>query len=336
MVDPVWLESLQMDWFVLAKYGLQLAILIGIIALAYVKLIRNSHAEQLLKGLFVILLLFISLWGSSHVLGLEILESVFSASTFLLIIGLIVVFQPELRRVLLFLGQPEFFGKQSFSASSQERKAEFLVQELTDAVKFMSKSKMGALIVLETANTGEGNYLEAGTKLDARLSTEMLLTIFHPNTPLHDGAVVISSENRLAAAGVLLPLTEDPKLSWQYGTRHRAAIGLTETSDSRCIVVSEETGSISIVIEGKLEKMAGVEEFAKRLQRLYNVSGTPDKKAKSKVTHIGERFTGLFSPDGLSTRFQKIWNRRGEAWFGPKDTGKGNGPSGTSGTGTSG
>jgi hypothetical protein len=160
--------------------------------------------------------------------------------------------------------------------------------------------------VLESPNHLGGNYLEAGTTLDARLSTEILLTIFHPNTPLHDGAVIVNPDNRVVAAGVLLPLTEDPKLSWQYGTRHRAAIGLTEVSDSHCIVVSEETGSISFVHEGMLEKMANADELKKRLEKIYHVhiSGKD-----SKVVSFGERFSGFFSAD-LPDRLQKIFSRR--------------------------
>ena len=96
-------------------------------------------------------------------------------------------------------------------------------------------------------------YYDVGTKLNADLSTELLLTIFHPNTPLHDGAVVINGP-KIISAGVLLPLTEDPKLSWKYGTRHRAAIGMSETSDAACLVVSEETGDVSITLDGTLKK----------------------------------------------------------------------------------
>jgi diadenylate cyclase len=146
-----------------------------------------------------------------------------------------------------------------------------------------------------------------GTALDASLSTELLLTIFHPNTPLHDGAVVVNAENRITAAGVLLPLTEDPKLSWQYGTRHRAAIGLTEASDSRCIVVSEESGAISFVQGGVLEKMANAEELRKRLEKVYHVHSHKEGEAKVQAF---ERFSGFFSSETLSQPLQKIFSRK--------------------------
>ena len=111
--------------------------------------------------------------------------------------------------------------------------------------------------------------MEIGTPLNADISVELILTIFHPNTPLHDGSIVISGK-KIVAAGVLLPLTEDPKLSWQYGTRHRAAIGVTEISNSLCIVVSEETGEISIARDGILKKHTEVDELKKVLEDLYD------------------------------------------------------------------
>ena len=226
----------------------------------------------------------------------------------------VVVFQPELRRMLLYLGQSELFGLQAFVGTSEEQKAEYLVQELTETVRFLSKSKRGALIVLEAANNPGGEYLEAGTPVDAKLSTELLLTVFHPNTPLHDGAVVISPDNRLMAAGVLLPLTEDPELSWQYGTRHRAAIGLTEISESRCIVISEETGSVSLAENGKLEKFDGADDLKKALERIYHVTVDP----RSRKLQIGSQISGLFGADALSNRIQRIFNRRDKSDKPPK------------------
>src|SRR5688500_12956482 len=148
------------------------------------------------------------------------LEHAFAASIQILFIGLIVIFQPELRRLLLFLGQGELFGTAFTVQSAEEEKSDYLNHELTDTVLLFSNAKRGAVIVLVSATTHGGDYLEMGTLLDAKLSTELMLTIFHHNTPLHDGAVVIGPDNRVVAAGVLLPLTEDPKLSWQYGTRH--------------------------------------------------------------------------------------------------------------------
>lgn len=288
---------------------IQIAILTGIIYYVYVRFIRKSHAEQLLKGLFIMLLLFVGMWLLSSIFHMPMLENIFAASIQILFIGLIVIFQPELRRMLLFLGQGELFGSGTTAQSPEESKVEYLIHELTETVRFLSKAKRGALIVLESASSHGGDYLEMGTSLDARLSTELMLTIFHHNTPLHDGAVVIGPNNRVVAAGVLLPLTEDPKLSWQYGTRHRAAIGLTEISDSRCIVVSEETGSISMVHDGKLDKIPNVDEFRKALARLYEVSMEP---SVNKRTPLGEKISGLFSGETVVGPFQKIFQSRNQ------------------------
>jgi diadenylate cyclase len=309
------------DWFVqewamrqeqivpLLKFLFQIAVLTGIIYFIYVRFIRRSHAEQLLKGLFIMLLIFVGMLILANIFKMPMLENVFAAGIQILFIGLIVIFQPELRRMLLFLGQGELFGVAPTMSSPEEQKAEFLVQELSETVHFLSKAKRGALIVLEAPSSHGGDYLEMGTPLDAKLSTELLLTIFHHNTPLHDGAVVIGPDNRVVAAGVLLPLTEDPKLSWQYGTRHRAAIGLTELSDSRCIVVSEETGVISLVEDGKLEKMANAEELKKTLARLYQVA--MDTTLAKKVP-LGERLTEFLSVDALPNPIQRIFAGRQE------------------------
>lgn len=294
----------------------QLTILTALFYFVYIKYIRKSQAEQLLKGLFVILLIFTGMWFLALALQLPMLEKVFAASIQILFIGLIVIFQPELRRMLLFLGQGELFGGSPATQSHEEKKAGHLIQELTETVRFLSKAKRGALIVLESTSSHGGDYLEMGTLLDAKLSTELMLTIFHHNTPLHDGAVVIGPDNRVVAAGVLLPLTEDPKLSWQYGTRHRAAIGLTEISDSRCIVVSEETGTISLVEDGKLEKMANAEEFRKALSRYYSVPADSDETLPETIEPekipFGKKLSVFFSGDNkLGRLFDSRRERQG-------------------------
>jgi diadenylate cyclase len=295
-----------------SSFLFQIVILTGMIYFVYVKFIRKSHAEQLMKGLFIMLLLFVGLWIFANVFHLPMLENIFAAGIQILLIGLIVIFQPELRRMLLFLGQGELFGLPSgLTVSSEEQKVDFLVQEITETVRFLSKAKRGALIVLESPTSHGGEYLEMGTPLDAKLSTELMLTIFHPNTPLHDGAVLIGPDNRVVAAGVLLPLTEDPKLSWQYGTRHRAAIGLTEISDSRCVVVSEETGGISLVEGGKLDKIANAEELRKTLARLYEVSGEGGAQRKGALS-LGGRLTEFFSGETVPQPLQRIFHGRKE------------------------
>jgi len=265
------------------SFLLSFSILTGLIYGIYVRFIRQSQAEQLLKGLLIILFFFVGTLIFASVFNPFLLGHLFSISIQTVLVGLIIIFQPELRRMLLFLGQGELFGTGTNTTDEREEThSDYLVNTLTETVRFLSKAKRGALIVLESSTSHGGEYLEMGTALDARLSTELMLTIFHLNTPLHDGAVVIGSNNRVLAAGVLLPLTEDPKLSWQYGTRHRAAIGLTEISDSRCLVVSEETGSISLAQAGKLEKFANAEELRKTLARLYQVDSANNEDVSNK------------------------------------------------------
>ncbi len=194
-------------------------------------------------------------------------------------LSLIVIFQPELRRFLGFLGQVDFVTKIFNSNNARNKTQEInVVKELIESVKFLSKSHTGALIVFQSdlSNT----YYDVGTKLNADLSTELILTIFHPNTPLHDGAVVINGD-KIISAGVLLPLTEDPKLSWKYGTRHRAAIGMTETSDAACLVVSEETGDVSVAIDGSLKKYEDLVTLKTDLENILGYKEKSEEEAKT-------------------------------------------------------
>jgi diadenylate cyclase len=313
MLTPLWNLLTSLDAWTLTKFGVQFVILVGIIYYIYSRFIRQSHADRLLRGMFVILLLLMALWGLAWLLDFWLLMLVFGSSIQMMIIGMIVIFQPELRRLLLYLGQAEWFGMQLSAKEAPDRKVEHVIQELVEAARFLSKSKTGALIVLESPNSsgGSGAYLESGTRVEARLSTELLLTLFHTNAPLHDGAVIIDAENRVAAAGVLLPLTEDPNLSWRYGTRHRAAIGLTEVSDSRCIVVSEETGSISFVQNGNLEKLVNSEELKKRLEQFFHISaeaGTVGEGRRKAL--ISQRISGLLGQHGgAAGRLQQIFRK---------------------------
>ncbi len=174
--------------------------------------------------------------------------------------------------------QVEYVTKIFTYNSKHEIKEINVVKELIESVRFLSKSHTGALIVFQSdlSNT----YYDVGTKLNADLSTELILTIFHPNTPLHDGAVVINGD-KIISAGVLLPLTEDPKLSWKYGTRHRAAIGMTETSDAACLVVSEETGDVSIAIDGSLKKYEDLVTLKTDLENILGYKQVEEEDSKT-------------------------------------------------------
>lgn len=251
----------------------------------YKKFIKNTQSEKFVKGAFVL----VFLWIFSEILvrfDLKILGMFLKSIVTLVSLSLIVIFQPELRRFLGYLGQADFISK--FFGNNNKNKDERIdvIKELIEAVKFLSKSHTGALIVFQSdlSNT----YYDVGTRLNADLSTELLLTIFHPNTPLHDGAVVVSG-NKVISAGVLLPLTEDPKLSWKYGTRHRAAIGMTETSDAACLVVSEETGDVSVALDGTLKKYEDLVSLKQDLEKILgykNTDETEDKKTIFKINNL--------------------------------------------------
>ena len=233
---------------------LEIGFIVVILFVFYQKFIKDTQSEKLVKGLFIL----IFAWILSEILiliDLRILGVFLKSLVTLISLSLIVIFQPELRRFLGYLGQPGFIRKAFFTQGSFVKATENdvdVIKEIIEAVKYLTKTKTGALMVFQKGmNTGV--YNDVGTKLDALISTELILTIFHPNTPLHDGAMVIEN-NKIHSAGVLLPLTEDPKLSWRYGTRHRAAIGMSEVSDAACLVVSEETGDVSVCMDGILKK----------------------------------------------------------------------------------
>jgi len=164
-------------------------------------------------------------------------------------IAIPIVFQPELRRALEQLGRGKLFVRTEYLALEDVEK---LVNEVVRAVKFMAKRKIGALIVIER-QTGLADFVETGIKVDGIITSELLMNTFIPKTPLHDGAVIMQG-NRLMAAGCFLPLSENPNLSKELGTRHRAAMGVTEVSDAIVVLVSEETGVISVAEDGKLTR----------------------------------------------------------------------------------
>lgn len=232
----------------------------------YKKFIKNTQSEKLVRGIFF---LFIA-WGISEALialDLNILGVFIKSLVTLVALSLIVIFQPELRRFLGYLGQPGFISKTMFGISSHKSNDKVdVVKEVIEAVKYLSKSRTGALIVFQK-EISASTYFDVGTKLNADISTELVLTIFHPNTPLHDGAMVVK-DGKILSAGVLLPLTEDPKLSWKYGTRHRAAIGMSEVSDSACLVVSEETGDVSMSLDGTLKKYEDLTSLKTDLEKI--------------------------------------------------------------------
>lgn len=262
---------------------IQIVFLAALLLFLYRKFIKNTSSEKFVKGLLIL----VCAWAVSEIMmrvDLKIIGMFLKSIVTLVSLSLIVIFQPELRRFLGFLGQVDFVTKIFNQNNKTEQKID-VVKELVESAKYLSKSHTGALIVFQSdlRNT----YSDVGTKLNADLSTELLLTIFHPNTPLHDGAVVINGD-KIISAGVLLPLTEDPKLSWKYGTRHRAAIGMTEVSDAACLVVSEETGDVSIAVDGALKKYEDLITLKADLEKIlgYKEEVEEDKKTIFKINNF--------------------------------------------------
>lgn len=268
-----------MDRVAILTNTFETIILIFILYYLFRRFIKGTQSENLVRGsLFLVVG-----WGLSELLiriNLNIIGMFLKALVAVVSFALIVIFQPELRRFLGYIGQGNLFEKLFMTNSNDwnEKKID-VVKELVEAIKYLSKSKTGGLIVLQKDITSLAQS-DVGVKLNADISQELLLTIFFPKTPLHDGAVVIRDE-KIVSAGVLLPLTDDPKLSWRYGTRHRAAIGVSETyPDCACIVVSEETGDVSVAIDGALKKYDDLGKLKSDLTRILGYK--QDEKEKSK------------------------------------------------------
>ncbi|MDU2897573.1 MAG: diadenylate cyclase CdaA, partial [Finegoldia magna] len=225
-------------------------------------MIKETRAEQLVKGL-VIIFIFVKISDSLKLYTVNwVLENMMTA----LAIMIIVVFQPELRKILETIGRSNILTK-SF-ADIRGEKVDKCVEEIVHAVFSLSRQKIGALIIFERS-TGLGDVVETGTVLNSAISSELLINIFIPNTPLHDGAVVIKNDT-IKAAACFLPLSTEQSISKELGTRHRAAIGMSEKSDCLALIVSEETGGISIAEHGKINRYVDEPTLTKILTKLYN------------------------------------------------------------------
>lgn len=235
-----------------------------IVALVFYKLftlIRETRAEQLSKGI-IALFIFAKISGWLQLYTINwILENAMTVG----VIALLIVFQPELRRGLEYIGRSRFFTKSLLEIRGENLSK--TVDEIVEAVASLSRQKMGALIVLER-ETGLNEVVDTGTKIGGKVSSNLLINIFIPNTPLHDGAVIIK-EDIIKGAACFLPLTENSNISKELGTRHRAALGISERSDSLSVVVSEETGAISIAENGSLARHLDSKTLRKILVDMY-------------------------------------------------------------------
>ncbi len=217
-------------------------LLVAVILYRVLLIIKGTKAAQMLIGLGVLFLAFLF----SKYLGLYTIDWIIQSLWAQIVLALIILFQPEIRKALAQMGEARFLP--SFTSAEELRSLE----EIIRASIALANRKMGALIVIER-ETNLKDFIEIGTPLDAKVSHELLLSIFHPTSPIHDGAVIVRG-NRVVAAGCFLPLTLSVELSKAFGTRHRAGIGLTEETDAVVIIISEETGGITTAVGGKLQK----------------------------------------------------------------------------------
>lgn len=249
-------------------------LIVAVIMYAIIRLLARSRALRIAIGLGVILICakLFQLLDLSTVTWL--LSWIINASAILIV----VLFQPEIRRALEKLGQGRIF-KMSQTAV---RDGEQIISELTRAITNMAKRRIGAILVFER-KTGLAETIESGTELDSKISSELIENIFYPNTPLHDGAMIIK-ESRVVAAGCFLPLSENKHISSELGTRHRAALGISEVSDSYVLVVSEERGTISFAYDGVLRRNIDAKELRNILLALY--IPTDEKEDNKKINKI--------------------------------------------------
>ncbi|SHG69850.1 diadenylate cyclase [Thermosyntropha lipolytica DSM 11003] len=257
-MDLSFLSGVFASPFNIVKSLLDIAI-VAYIFYQILKLIKGTRAEQLLKGL-VLLLIFSAL---ARFLRLDVVNWLLSKLWLVFAITLPIVFQPELRRLLEQIGRGSFLTSSRFVSGADEYRK--LIDEICNAVYSLGQMRTGALIII-TRETGIGEYIESGVTLDAVVSKSLLMNIFFPNAPLHDGAVVIS-EGRIYKAGCFLPLSDNPFVDKELGTRHRAALGISEVSDVIAIVVSEETGAVSVAREGELKRFLKQDDLRSLLEK---------------------------------------------------------------------
>ncbi len=251
-------------------------LIVAVIIYQLLKFLSGTRGWQILIGLTFLL----SIWLFAKILQLQTVLWIFDNLWAIALFLLIVVFQPELRRGLAKLGEGGIF---SIGNQSQKK----VIDEVIRAVTFLAERKIGALIVFERAVDLE-NYVEGCVKLNAEVNLELLITIFIPQTPLHDGAVIIKDQ-KIASAHCFLPLTINPNVPKHMGTRHRAAIGISEETDAVAVVVSEERGEISIAVDGKLLRNLDALSLKQKLTQLLGKHMSIKEQLKRKFKKKGKR-----------------------------------------------
>lgn len=245
-------------------------------------LVRGTRAVQLLKGILVLVVI----WALSTWFDLYTLKWLMNQMFTFGVLAVFIIFQPELRRGLEQLGRGKLFGR----TTADEEEFSRIISEVIKAINYLSRRKIGALIVFER-ETGLNEYVESGIPMQSVITSELLINIFIPNTPLHDGAIIIQG-NRITAAACYLPLSENPFISKELGTRHRAAIGISEVGDGVSIVVSEETGQISLAIDGQVVRDINEESLISKLYEELRPKSTPNEKRPPFWKRKGEQRNG--------------------------------------------
>jgi diadenylate cyclase len=220
-------------------------------------IVRGTRAAQILLGIGTLILIY----AASVYAGLEALRALLSYLVPYFPIAVIILFQSEIRRTLARLGRKRFFGTGFRRPES--------IDEILLALNIMAQDRVGALIILER-DIGLRTFIESGVRIDGEISRDLLLSIFRPGAAMHDGAVIVQKD-RIAAAACFLPLSTNPSLSGKLGTRHRAGIGITEETDCLSLIVSEETGRLSVAAAGELEQHLTIEEVDRRINRHFGV-----------------------------------------------------------------
>lgn len=250
--------------------------LIDVLIVTYViykalKFVRDTRTVQLLKGVVIIIVIM----QISYFANLHTVYYILSNAMQLGVIAILIMFQPELRRALEQVGRTTIGKWFNFEEQQEQAEKSQLITEIVHSCQAMSKSRIGALIVLER-ETKLGEIIDTGIPLNADVSSELLVNIFIPKTPLHDGAVIVR-DNKIVAAASFLPLSQNPNLSKELGTRHRAGLGVSEESDAVVVIVSEETGGISIAMGGELNVNLSGDALESVLKRALEADGKDGK-----------------------------------------------------------
>ncbi len=253
--------------------------LVFVIVYVVLKLLRGTRAVPTVAGIVILALLY---W-LAVAQDLATLEFVLRSAVLYIGVAIIVLFQSEIRQALIYFGNRLRFP---FLRRQRGMLGETIYDEIVLAATTLASEKIGALIVIER-NVGLRNLIDSGVSLDAKLSYDLLVTIFNPSTPLHDGAVVIQNE-RIAAASVFLPLTKNPGISRELGTRHRAAIGVTEGSDAISVVVSEETGLITFIENGTIKRNLDTNQLRRLLLEAVEIPVTETRRETTKTMKAEE------------------------------------------------